>query len=287
MSGSRLRAARFTALILLPVGAAGASPAPLLQDPAPPLVFLQEGDLPLILSAPHGGRREIPGVPPRRGEGMKRGPSGFTAARDGGTEELAHAVAAAILERTGKRPYAVVASFHRRYLDCNRPPAVAFEHEGARAVYEEYHGALQRYRAAVVKTFGGGLLLDLHGQGIARDTIFRGTQNGRTTALMQERFGKGIHAGPDSLLGRLKARGWTVHPEDEGPEKKGFTGGHITQTYGTREGGLDAVQLEFGADFRAPERRKATAEVLAEILAGIAAIYTAGGNPPPRAPPPE
>lgn len=278
MSGSRLPAARIAALVLLPAWAAGPPPAP-VQDPAPPLVFLQEGDLPLILSAPHGGTREIPGVPPRKGEGMKRGPSGFTTARDGGVEELAHALAAAILERTGKRPYAVVATFHRRYLDCNRPPAVAYEHEGARAVYEEYHGALERYRAAVVRKFGGGLLVDLHGQGAARDRVFRGTQNGRTTALMQERFGKGIHAGPDSLMGRLKARGWAVHPEDEGPEAKGFAGGHITQTYGARAGGLDAVQLEFGADFRAPERRKATAAVLAEVLAGIAGLYAAGRDP--------
>jgi len=276
MRSCRLPAARLAALVLLGAWTARAEPR---QDPAPPLVAVQEGDLPLILSAPHGGSREIPGVPPRKGEGMAKGAAGFTIARDSGIEELTHAVAAAILERTGKKPYVVAGSFHRKYLDCNRPPAIAYEHDGAKAVYEEYHGALERYRAAIVKKFGGGLLVDLHGQGSARDKVFRGTQNGRTNVLMQERFGRGIHVGPDSLMGRLKARGWAVHPEDEGPEQKGFTGGHITQTFGKREGGLDAVQLEFGADFRAAAQRKATAAVLAEVLAGIADLYAAGRKP--------
>ncbi len=166
-------------------------------------------------SAPHGGTREIPGVPPRKGEGLKKGPSGFVTARDGGVEELARGVAEALRERTGKKPYLVVASFHRKYADCNRPPSIAYEHDGAKAVYEEYHGALARYCAAVVRRFGGGLVVDLHGQGSARDRVFRGTRNGRTNALMQERFGREVHVGPRSLMGMLKARGWAVHPEDD------------------------------------------------------------------------
>ena len=264
--------------LLAALSAPGASASP-PQEASTPLVATQEGDLPLILSAPHGGSKEIPGVPPRKGEGIKKGPSGFVTARDGGIEELAHEIAAAVLRRTGKKPYLVAASFHRRYLDCNRPASVAYEHDGAKAVYEEYHGALAKYCAAAVKKFGGGLVVDLHGQGSARDKVFRGTQNGRTTALMQERFGKEFHAGPRSLLGMLKARGWAVHPEDEGQEQSGFTGGYIVQTCGRREAGTDAIQFEFGADFRGAERRKATAETMAEALAEFVKLYTEGKRP--------
>jgi N-formylglutamate amidohydrolase len=267
-----IRSTAVLALAALLGSAAGAR-----QDP--PLVFLQEGELPLILSSPHGGAREIPGVPPRKGEGMKKGPTGFVVARDTGLEELAHDLAAAIRERTGKKPYVVVASFHRRHLDCNRPPEFAYEHDGAKAVYEEYYGALRRYGAEAVRKYGGGLVVDLHGQGTAADRVFRGTQNGQTTTLLQERFGRGLQVGPDSLMGRLKARGWTVHPDGEGAEAAGFSGGHIVRTFGRREAGTDAVQLEFGMDYRREGKRKATAAVLAEVLEEIAKLYAGGKKP--------
>ena len=36
------------------------------------LITTSKGGLPLILSAPHGGRKSIPGVESRTGEGIKR-----------------------------------------------------------------------------------------------------------------------------------------------------------------------------------------------------------------------
>jgi len=59
-------------------------------------VMIQRGEIPIILSAPHGGTGELPGVPERKGEGMKTGGAGFFAGRDSGTEELAYAVSAEI-----------------------------------------------------------------------------------------------------------------------------------------------------------------------------------------------
>src|SRR6188768_4098694 len=55
-------------------------------------VHTQVGELPIIVSAPHGGALEVPDVPPRKGEGLEKGPSGYFTGRDVGTEELAEQV---------------------------------------------------------------------------------------------------------------------------------------------------------------------------------------------------
>src|SRR5690348_6939038 len=82
------------------------------QDAKPPvseLVTTQVGKLPIILSAPHGGTKEVPGLPERKGDGLPKGGKGFFAGRDTGTEELAHAVSAAIEKTMGQKPYLVAA----------------------------------------------------------------------------------------------------------------------------------------------------------------------------------
>jgi N-formylglutamate amidohydrolase len=217
----------------------------------------------------------IPGVPERTGEGMKKGPAGFFAGRDENTELLAPAIARAIEARLGKKPYFVIAKMHRKYVDANRPPEIAVEHPRAREVYELYRGTLAKFCDDVQKRFGRGLLLDVHGQGSARDAVFRGTQNGRTDALLAKMLGAKIHAGPQSLAGLLAARGINIKPTDDAKETPGFTGGHIVQTYGAHEG-IGAVQLEFGMDFRMKENIPAAAEKLAGGIVDFAKLYLPG-----------
>src|SRR5262245_37427517 len=80
-------------------------------------VLTQAGELPIILSAPHGGALDVPDVPARKGDGLEKGPSGYFTGRDVGTEELAQQVAASIEKQFGKKPYFVIARSHRKYLD--------------------------------------------------------------------------------------------------------------------------------------------------------------------------
>ncbi len=239
------------------------------------LVRTQEGKLPIIISAPHGGTLEIPDVPEREGKDMKTGGAGFFAGRDGGTEELALDVAEAIEAKLGKKPYFVIARFHRKYLDANRPTDIGLESEKAKPTYEYYHGHLADYCKAVKKEFGRGLLIDIHGQGSKKDTVFRGTQNGKTVTLLRERYGEKAHFGPKSLFGLFEKEGWTVHPNEENQkEQAGFTGGYIVQTYGSHEKHMiDAMQLEFGADYRDKDARKKTAKALANAIAEYAELY--------------
>ena len=238
-------------------------------------VRTQTGELPIILSAPHGGKLDVPDVDVRKGEGLKTGGSGFVVSRDTGTEELAQQVATAIEKRFGKKPYFVIARSHRKYLDPNRPPEIAYEDADAKPVYDAYHSALTDSCRDVQKKFRKGLLLDIHGQGEAKDTVFRGTQNGKTVALLRERFGEAAHVGESSLFGRLKTHGWKVHPDPfDGSEQAGFRGGYIVQTYGSYQGfGIDAIQLEFGADYRAKDAREKTAATLTKSIADYAASF--------------
>lgn len=262
------------ALLLLAVFAV---PARGEEPTAKTMVIAQAGGLPIILSAPHGGTGIVPGVPERKGDGVERSGRGFVAVRDTGTEELTLELAAAIEARMGRKPYYVVAQFHRKYIDANRPPKVAYEHPDAKPYYERYHGTLARYATQVRDKFGSGLLLDIHGQSSARDTIFRGTQNGETVALLAQRHGAGAQVGPKSFFGLLAAAGCKVHPIGEGNEQAGFTGGHIVQTYGGKfHYGLDAIQLEFGADYRAAANRKATAAKVADAVVKFSRLYLPG-----------
>jgi N-formylglutamate amidohydrolase len=232
------------------------------------LVMVQAGQLPVVLSAPHGGTLQIRGVEPRQGIGMATGPSGFFTGRDAGTSELAVALADAIEKRMGKRPYLVVSKVHRKYLDPNRPSGIAYEDSDAEPVYQRYHGMLHRYCKEILEEHHTGLLLDIHGQGSSSKTLYRGTANGKTVARLKERFGESAHAGEKSLFGTLDRLGWTVFPPmGDGKEQSGFTGGYIVQTHGSHQpNGLDAVQLEFGADYRSKTQREKTAEVLAQAV---------------------
>jgi len=239
------------------------------------LVFVQAGDLPIILSAPHGGTGEVACVLERTGAGLATGPTGFFTGRDTGTEELAQEVLDAIKKRFGKSPYVVISKVHRKFMDPNRPADIAFEDPRIKPIYDHYHDSLAKYCRDVADRFQVGVLIDLHGQGTRRNTVFRGTKNGLTVTHLRDTFGEAAHHGSNSLFGLLSARGWTVHPSphDE-KEQSGFTGGYIVQSYGSHKAQpIDAMQFEFGAEYRVASRRAQTAEVLADALAEYASLY--------------
>ncbi len=238
-------------------------------------VYAQSGELPIILSAPHGGTAAIPNVGKRDGTGLPTGGSGFVSARDTGTEELAHEVAKAIQARFGKLPYCVISQTHRQYLDPNRPSDIAYDDADAKPVYDYYHASLEKYCREITNQFHSGLLLDLHGQAAKRDTVFRGTRNGTTVKHLRDSFGEAAHTGEKSFFGFLHARGWIVHPIPmTDKEQAGFSGGYIVGKYGSLQGtSIDAIQLEFGAEYRIKSRRVETARVLADVVADYAAAY--------------
>src|SRR5947207_14737135 len=91
------------------------------------LITVRRGDLPLVLSAPHGGRRPIPGVLERKGEGAIR----FVTVRDENTAELTELLSKELQRRLHGKPFIVIAHFERKHLDVNRADKDAFESEQA------------------------------------------------------------------------------------------------------------------------------------------------------------
>lgn len=256
-------------LILFLTGPAAAQDKPKAAE----LITVKAGTLPIVLSAPHGGRKPIPDCPERKG-----GPNVkmFAVVSDTNTDLLADKLAAAVEKKMSAKPYLVVARFDRKYLDVNRPAADAYESDAAKPVYAAYHKALADARAEVQKDWGRGLFLDLHGHGFDPTVIFRGTNNGKTVKHLTDRFGKAALTGQDSVLGRLGANGYKVFPPNDSNDKENpfFTGGYIVQTYGSKDGGsVDAIQLEFGGRMRMRVHLDATADAVADAVAAFAKEY--------------
>ena len=130
-------------------------------EPASPVfgrnsyIEYQPGELPIVISAPHGGR-ERPEEIPDRTKGVL--------AMDTNTQELARAVADEFFARTGQRPHLILCRLQRRKLDCNREIVeAAAGHPVAGQAWREYHGFIETARATVVAKYGRGFYVDLHG----------------------------------------------------------------------------------------------------------------------------
>jgi N-formylglutamate amidohydrolase len=236
-----------------------------------PLITIQQGNLPLILSAPHGGRLAIPGAAKRTGENflIKRGlKNNFTDAFDGNVDLVALTLADEIEKRTGKRPYVVVANFSRTYVDANRTAEEAYESDAAKAVYEEYHGAIRKFRTEIIQKWKRGLLIDIHGHGRDAEAIIRGTADWHSVRHLVEEFGKEAVAGPEGLLGPIAAAGNKFIPPIDKFDEKEYTalnGGFITRNYGSFQGGnFDAIQFELGTNYRKAENIPKFATQLAD-----------------------
>ncbi len=234
-------------------------------------IVVEYGMLPIILSAPHGGREAIPGVAARRGVGIPQ----FTTGRDHNTAELAASIATSLRERFGSNPFLLIARFDRKYLDANRPETGAYEAEEARPHYEAYHRALAEHCERVRSRWGQGLLLDIHGQNAEVEAIFRGTDNLKSVTDLRRRYGNEALSGAKSILGFLERSGYRVIPANGiGGRELRYRGGYTTRKYGSHRGtGIDAMQLEFGTHLRSRGNLQRTANDVAAAIAAFASEY--------------
>jgi len=251
--------------------------------PPEELVAVQRGTLPIVLTAPHGGREAIPGVPIRD---PKRSPShggrawgDVRTGSDFNTDVLTLRIAEEVRALTGKAPYVVVAKFHRRHVDVNRPPRLAMDSDAARPYYDHYHQAIRRFVDEVRTTYPAGILLDVHGQAKDPGALMRGTLNGRSVERLIRRAGVDGITGPKGLFGLLEQHGFRVFPANHVPprgnsEDAGFNGGYTVHAYGSRNSaGIDALQLEFGSDYRRSAVLDATASNAARAIVAFYEAY--------------
>jgi hypothetical protein len=224
------------------------------------------GNMPLIISAPHGGT-SLPSELPDRTYG--------TLDTDTSTDNLARAVRSAVFNRYGRYPHVIICDIDRQKIDCNREII-----EGAQGnantilAWNEYHTFIQIAKQAVISSTGRGLLIDLHGQGhsIQRLEIGYNTDSGdlfKSTLTSSDRYDSSIRElgersrltfdqlvrGDLSLGTLLQSRGYPSVPSTtnlnqgtvNGVYNPYFTGGYTVEIYGSKgskSGAINAIQIE-------------------------------------------
>ena len=247
-------------------GAVDASPVS-----ARDLVLIRAGELPVILTAPHGGRAAVPGCELRTPVGPR-----FVTGSDFNTDLLVQEIAEEVKRLTGKQPYLVMAKFHRRFIDANRRADEGYGSPGCKADYDYYHATIRGFVDEVRRKYPRAMLFDVHGQAVYPDSILRGTQDGRTVKTLLAHAGAPGLTGPDSVFGRFAAMGYGIVPaNDTAPtdrvEAPDYGGGYTVILYGShRADGIDTMQLEFGRNLREKHAVQKTAR---DTAAAIAAFY--------------
>jgi len=114
-----------------------------------------EGNIPLILSAPHGGE-----VTPDNIKDRSSGVFDW----DDYTLDLTQEIVNEFYIQTKKIPYAVIGEISRKKVDLNRQRDVSYEDEKAKVIYDEFHHLIQKSEKECDRKFAKGLYIDIHGQ---------------------------------------------------------------------------------------------------------------------------
>jgi len=255
-------------------------------------VEFRAGDLPVVVSAPHGGSLEPAEIPNR---------TSGTTATDLDTEDLARRLASALHARTAREPSLVVCRLKRTRIDVNRGLAEgAHGHPLAEQAWAEYHGFLDAACALAAGLHGRALLVDLHGHShrIARVEagylIGAGDLNGadaelddpaiaRRSSIRTLAAGRGLRfsallRGRGSLGGLLERAGYPSVPSPMVPSPGTdpyFEGGYIARRHGSADGGpVSAVQIEtpYAGVRDTPAARERFAAALADALVTYASL---------------
>jgi len=148
------------------------------------LVKRHRGTMPVILTCPHDGNKEPPGVEERKKAATPDGCQ-FTTKSDLQTALITQSVAEKILDLTDLSPYVVMASFDRKFIDANcarSPVNCAFTDPAARPFYDQYHNRIADFVNEIRgQNDNQGFLFDIHGKvEIPEDPadIYLGTDNG-------------------------------------------------------------------------------------------------------------
>ena len=248
------------------------------------------GDLPIVLTAPHGGALKPDSIANRK-EGVL--------GADLNSLELARALAAELFARTGRHPALVASHLHRSKLDPNREIKEAAQGDpSAEAAWREFHAAIRAALDATIARHGFAFLIDLHGHshpiarlelGYALDSaqLNRPDATFDASGLIALSSLRDLHArsgpalapsalirGPRSLGALYQAAGLRAIPSPQEPQPGAnpfFAGGYIVRTYAAAPDTpkVDGLQIEtYRVGVRdTAENRARFARITADVLA--------------------
>ena len=121
-------------------------------------VEFREGNIPLIIVAPHGGDLKPQWI-------ENRDCKGSVITKDLYTLDIAFQVENE-LKNKGYQPYIVYAKIHRIKLDLNRSLETSHcEDDTSNELWQLFHDQIFNYRQEIISKFNRGLLIDFHGHG--------------------------------------------------------------------------------------------------------------------------
>ncbi len=249
------------------------------------------GTLPIIFSAPHGGLVTPSNIADRTCNSP-------TVVTDSNTSDLAMQMDSACLKAFGCHAHIIICNLKRTKLDCNRDVVNGTCGDpNATQAWNEFHSYVDTAVQEVLKKYGGGIYIDLHGQGhpiqrlelgyLITQTDLNRTDNSLDTSANDSTFSmrhllaahpsaltlSKIIRGPSSIGTALAARGYPSVPSQQDPfpamADPYFDGGYNTNRYGSDNGGtIDGLQIEsnFTGVRDTPGNRKKFADTLISVL---------------------
>ena len=231
------------------------------------------GNMPLVISIPHGGYLLPDEVPERPCVNCAKNQDVFTL-------EIGMGIRDEIYRTTGHYPYVIINNLHRTRLDPNRNIAEAADGDkNAELAWHQFQNYIDSAVKEVQNAFGKGLYIDLHGHRhdikrtelgylISSDELqlddelldfdsfveyssIRSLVNNNLNGLSLSQLVRG-----SSSFGSLfEAMGYPTVPSSRipfpGPDEPFFSGGYNTARHGSSQGGtIDAIQIELDEDLR-------------------------------------
>ncbi len=233
------------------------------------------GNLPIVISVPHGGYLKPSTIPDRV--------LGTAGHQDTNTQELAREIIGLFRKQTGKVPHVIINRLHRDKLDANRELFDGAQDDPiAGQAWNEFHNFIDTAEQRIQQEFGKGLYIDLHGHRHDRQVVELGyllvsnqlklsdaeldasvqpattslglTVSDRTIPLSQ------LVRGPLSFGALLERQGFATvpSPAHPGPDKEPyFSGGYNLEQHSAFSGRRAwGIQVELPTGIRDNDTRR-------------------------------
>lgn len=123
------------------------------------------GDLPLIISVPHGGTTMLPDV-------ATRSCKGAVTVTDSKTIELVKEIEKAFLAKYKARPFIIISNLSRKHVDQNRDLEEGTCGDKAmEKPWHQFHDYIDTAVVLATKKFGKAVYIDLHGHGHTKQRL--------------------------------------------------------------------------------------------------------------------
>ena len=237
-------------------------------------VQYRAGNLPIILSSPHGGDLQPSSIPDRNC-------SGCVYLKDSWTKEITEGVYNKIVSETGCYPHVIINLLHRKKFDANRDIIDAADgNPTVEIAWQTYHNFIDSAKNQIVEDYGRGLFLDIHGHAHTIQRIELGyllsknelqlqdttlntniyIEESSIRALVEENIQNFSHSellrGNYSFGTIMDDKGFPCVPSSSDPFPQGsepyFSGGYNTQRHSSRNnnGEIDGIQIEMNQSIR-------------------------------------